>query len=108
MQKPYNNQYHNHKVRAKKRGLEFHFTYEEWINWWGDDIINRGRKLGQLVMARNGDQGPYHPSNVRKATVEENVKEGQTGRPKTPEHIAKRVASHIATFEQRNLIKETE
>jgi len=31
-------------------------------------------------MARHGDIGPYHPSNVRKATVEENVSEGNLGK----------------------------
>jgi len=40
-------------------------------------------------MARNGDQGPYHPDNVRKKTASENCSEGQLGKPKSPEQIAK-------------------
>lgn len=73
--------YHSQRHSAIKRNIEWHFTYDSWIDWWGEDIINRGIRKGQLVMARNGDQGPYHPDNVRKATTEENLKEAQKGKP---------------------------
>lgn len=79
MQKPYNNQYHNHKARSKRRGIAFEFSYDEWIAWWGDDISNRGRNTGQLVMARIKDTGPYHPTNVYKTTVEQNVSDRVNG-----------------------------
>ena len=61
--------------RAKRRGIEWHFTFEEWVAWWGDDIDKRGNSKDSLVMARTGDIGPYHPDNVRKATVSENTNE---------------------------------
>jgi hypothetical protein len=35
-------------------------------------------------MARTGDTGPYHPSNVRKATHGENISEGHMGILKGP------------------------
>lgn len=73
MQIDYKNKYSVQKTHAKLRGIEWQFTLEEWINWWGDDIVNRGCRKGQLVMARRGDIGPYHPNNVYKATCGENA-----------------------------------
>ena len=72
--------YQMQKNNAIIRNIEWQFTFESWLAWWGDDIVNRGRKTGQLVMARNGDIGPYHPDNVRKATCGENCSEGNSGK----------------------------
>ena len=58
---------------AKERGIEFQFEYEQWVDWWGEDFANRGCKSDQLVMARKGDTGPYHPDNVYKQTAAENI-----------------------------------
>lgn len=58
--------YLNQKVRAKHRGIDFHFTFEEWLEWWQNtgyyDLRGKGR--GLYCMARYGDQGPYAPWNV--------------------------------------------
>jgi hypothetical protein len=81
----YKHDYYSQKSSANGRNIDFQFTYEEWINWWGDDIVNRGRKAGQLVMARIGDQGPYHPDNVIKKACGDNVREAvrdHSNRPK--------------------------
>ena len=67
--------FNDQRLSAGYRGIEWQFTFEEWLAWWGTDIENRGRFKGQLVMARIGDSGPYHPDNVRKATTEDNVRE---------------------------------
>jgi len=64
--------YNTQKAGAKVRNIEWHFTYESWLAWWGDDIVNRGNKSGQLVMARKNDNGPYHPDNVEKITCNQN------------------------------------
>ena len=64
--------YYTQKAGAKARNIEWHFTFESWIAWWGDDIVNRGNKSGQLVMARKDDTGPYHPDNVEKITANQN------------------------------------
>jgi hypothetical protein len=69
----YKKQYNCQKSTAKGRNIDWHFTYETWLAWWGTDIINRGRKTGQLVMARIGDQGSYDPNNVLKATCNQNA-----------------------------------
>jgi len=103
MIKPYNNQYHNHKARSKRRGIDFQFSYDEWMAWWGNDIINRGRNAGQLVMARTNDTGPYHPNNVYKTTVEQNVSDRIGGPGET-----KRLFSLQITCTKRKLEKETE
>jgi hypothetical protein len=64
--------YYTQRTGARNRGIEWHFTYESWLEWWGTDIVNRGNRSGQLVMARMGDTGPYHPNNVQKITVNQN------------------------------------
>ena len=64
--------YHVHKGGATARGIEWHFTFETWLAWWGNDWPNRGNRSGQLVMARKNDTGPYHPDNVEKITSNQN------------------------------------
>jgi hypothetical protein len=76
------NRYHATKSDAKRRGIDWQFTFDSWLDWWGSDIVNRGPGPGQLVMARTGDIGPYHPSNVRKATTAENQNEAHLGKKK--------------------------
>jgi hypothetical protein len=61
------------RISAKNRGINFDFSFEEWVDWWGKDMSLRGCKKGQLVMARKNDTGPYHPNNVYKQTCGENV-----------------------------------
>jgi hypothetical protein len=74
--------YHSQHNTAKCRGIEWQFTFETWLAWWGDDIVNRGKQKGQLVMARIGDVGPYHPDNVCKKTCGENIIEANNGKSK--------------------------
>ena len=69
--------FQNQKVTAKHRGIPFLFTFEEWVEWWGDDFALRGRKGHELVMARNGDIGPYAIGNVTKTTASKNCKDRQ-------------------------------
>ena len=68
------------RQHAKERGIEFLFDLDEWIEWWGDDFANRGDASDQLVMARHGDEGPYHPDNVYKSTAQENAMLGNIKR----------------------------
>lgn len=95
--RPYENNYWNAYKCAKQRNIDWNFTYQSWIDWWGDDIANRGCRSGQLVMARNGDIGPYHPDNVSKKTCNENISEGNKGRVQSKDHVAKRVAIKIGS-----------
>ena len=81
----YKAQYNNQRNNAKSRGIDWQFTYDEWIAWWGTDIDNRGRKADSLQMGRKGDTGPYSPDNVKKITCVENQAEAHLGRKNTSE-----------------------
>ena len=70
---PHQQAFNNQKANARKRGISFEFTLPEWIEWWGEDINNRGCRAGQYVMARLSDSGPYHSSNVFKCLATVNV-----------------------------------
>lgn len=64
----------NQRDRAKQRGIEWLFTYEEWLTWWGGDISTRGVTRDDLCMGRFNDAGPYSPANCYKTTMRENHK----------------------------------
>ena len=68
--------YASHKRSARKRGIPFLFTFEQWSEWWltDDRWSRRGRKAGQLQMGRKGNSGPYSPDNVECATKEQKQK----------------------------------
>lgn len=68
------------KNSALKRGIGWHFPFEEWCLWWEAQLgpawfEKRGPRSDQYCMARKGDRGPYAPHNVRCTTVAENHKE---------------------------------
>lgn len=72
--------YNDQKKSALKRGVEWQFTFEQWLRWWETELgYNwfklRGHHTGEYVMARNGDKGPYEASNVRCILVENNHNE---------------------------------
>lgn len=83
----YYDAYNIQRLHAGYRGIEWQFTFESWLAWWGDDIVNRGQGTGKLVMARYNDLGPYHPDNVRKATHNQNSKERLWGKPIQAENM---------------------
>lgn len=61
--------------RARHRGIEWCLTFAEWLAWWGGDLVRRGRKANDLVMARPGDSGPYRIDNIVKLTNAQNSRE---------------------------------
>ena len=60
------------KAAAKRRGIEWHFTFDSWRAWWGDDLSHRGVHGDQLSMQRKLDRGPYASWNVTKGTNADN------------------------------------
>jgi hypothetical protein len=94
MRKPFNDEYHRQKAVAKYRNIDWQLTYDEWISWWGEDIVNRGKGPGKLVMARNNDVGPYSIDNCKKITHSENCSEGQKGKAK-PEGFAEKARNSM-------------
>ncbi len=83
---------------SKARGIQFKFNYDDWLNWWGSDILNRGVSSGdKLVMARYGDTGCYEPDNCYKSTSSDNVRYSSlnlTPYKRTDEHKAAVSAAH--------------
>lgn len=67
--------------RAIERGVEFLFTFEQWLKIWQDSghLHERGCHRGQYCMARYGDVGPYAIENVRIITNLENHHEYHIG-----------------------------
>lgn len=65
----------SHRNGAAARGIEFEMTFEEWWAIWEPRFADRGRKVGQVVMCRAGDEGPYRTGNVRIDTVTANHRE---------------------------------
>lgn len=58
---------------AKARGIGWELTYEQWLEFWGDDLPRRGRGRHNLSMQRPCDSGPYAVGNIRKGTPAENM-----------------------------------
>lgn len=59
---------------ARKRGIAFLLTFDEWLDLWikSGKWSNRGRYRGNYCMARFGDKGPYAIGNVEIITFEQN------------------------------------
>ena len=60
------------KKGAKQRGIEFLFTFQEWLDWWGEDWPKRGVGHDKLQCQRIADKGPYAPWNCRKGYPKDN------------------------------------
>jgi hypothetical protein len=59
--------YRQHKGNAKRRGVPFELTFEEWLDVWkgSGHFDERGNKTADgYVMARHGDKGAYAVGNV--------------------------------------------
>lgn len=69
--------YEVQRQNAKRRGIPWEFTLEEWWAWWkiDDNWARRGVTKHALCMCRIGDSGPYSPSNVYCATNDQNKKD---------------------------------
>lgn len=71
-----------HKSNAKRRGVEFLFTFEQWRDWWlaTGKWEQRGRGRGKFCMRRHGDVGPYSLDNVFCGTNEDNLRDSNFGK----------------------------
>ena len=52
------------RQNARRRGIEFLFTFSDWLRTWGEAIELRGRGADALCMSRINDTGPYAEGNV--------------------------------------------
>lgn len=64
--------FHSQKAGAKRRGVAWELTFDQWLAWWGTDIELRGTGHGNLQMQRYGDTGPYALGNIKKGRPVEN------------------------------------
>ncbi len=67
------------KHSARHRRIEWKFKnfYEWWLVWEKSGKWNkRGRHLGQYVMGRKDDKGPYSVDNVEIITCSSNISDG--------------------------------
>ena len=64
--------YHGQKNGAKKRGIGWDLTFQQWLDWWGEDLDRRGSRRDNLQMQRIADVGPYRIGNIRKGVPKQN------------------------------------
>ena len=50
--------------QAQYRREEWNLTFEQWLELWGDQIVNRGRKKDDLCMTRRDPLGPWDMDNA--------------------------------------------
>ena len=63
------------KRKAKQRGIEWLFTFDEWWELWQASGKWEQRGPQGYVMCREGDTGPYSSANCRIDTCQNNAKE---------------------------------
>lgn len=68
-------QYAKHKENARRRGVDFLLSFDEWWSLWekSGHYRQRGNRNGRYVMSRMNDVGPYAVGNVFIATFSSNV-----------------------------------
>lgn len=64
--------YNTQKSNAARRGIVFNLTFQQWCEFWGEDIGRRGNGPNDLQMQRFADTGPYELGNIRKGTPKQN------------------------------------
>jgi len=66
---PFWRQYNLIKNSAKHRNIAWELTYEEWINFWGDDIHRMGRDHPEAIQLTRIDQSKgYSLDNIEKVS----------------------------------------
>jgi hypothetical protein len=112
--------YTEHKNNAKKRGIEFNLTIEEWWNIWNASGRWAQRGIGdpsKYVMARNNDSGAYEVGNVYITLCGDNARDmykfrvnnikGYSTHPKTPNrHQAIFMGKKLGTFDSPEEAKQ--
>lgn len=67
--------YRLQRTNARKRNIEWKFTFGDWWRLWKNHFLLRGRFKNSLVMTRFNDVGPYSKDNVQIKTAAENLQE---------------------------------
>lgn len=85
--------YWNQKTQARLRGIDFTLTFEQWWDIWQQSgkWEQRGRKKGQYVMSRIGDQGGYTIDNVLIQSNADNNRDAAPNRTYTKKSFINRI-----------------
>lgn len=69
--------WHRQKESAKKRGIGFDISFDDWLDVWNQSgkLHLRGKKAGCYCMMRRNDMGAYVKDNVTIGAVSENIRE---------------------------------
>jgi hypothetical protein len=100
--------YNAHKCSAKKRGIPFLLTFDEWWTIWdaSGNWEQRGRGRDEFCMARVKDKGAYVVGNVSICTHADNAREAgemRRGRPLSElAHAARFAAAQKAWATRRH------
>jgi len=80
--RPHIKKYGGQKIKAKRRGVDWQLTFQEWYDWWQatGHYEERGRGREQYCMCRYGDTGPYSLSNIFCQTSAQNVSDAKAGK----------------------------
>jgi hypothetical protein len=69
----YRAKFNQQRTAARRSGIDWQITFEEWYEWWGDDIDRRGKGHGNVQMQRVLGTGPISLSNIRKGYPNDNT-----------------------------------
>jgi hypothetical protein len=72
--------YQKHRAQSKFRGIDFNFTFDEWMDWWASHGVDKTLDIKwpprtRPCMCRFNDTGAYEIGNVYCASHDENVKD---------------------------------
>lgn len=89
---PFRKAYTQQKANAKRRGVLFLLTFEQWKNIWlaSGKWEHRGRGANKYCMCRNNDIGAYEIGNVFVDLGKQNVSDGNKGKKNSAETKAKK------------------
>jgi|SRR6185312_14030799 len=70
-------QYQRHRQNARRRGVSFLLTFDQWWSIWQESGLwdVRGAWAGGAVMMRHRDRGPYAVGNVSIGMHSDNIRE---------------------------------
>jgi hypothetical protein len=85
------NDYYWQRHHSSCRGIKWEISLPEWWQIWKESgkYPVRGKHLGEYVMSRYGDHGPYHKDNVHICLAVDNIKEYYQLTPK--EEVSRRI-----------------
>ena len=71
------NKFSSQRSDAKRRGVVFSLTFDDWLAIWkaSKRLPQRGQGAGYYVMARNNDRGGYELGNVHITLFENNAQQ---------------------------------